>query len=471
MSITAIGRYKLLRDLGQGAAAHVFLARDPTSGRQVVVKLLALAYTADPAFAERFERALKALVALQHPGLVPTVDYGREEEQFFVVQRYMPGGTLADRLDGRPMLLSEVLVILERLAGALDAAHAAGIVHGDLNPAHILYDINGRAFITDLGLAPLLQGDGTASQPGLPGLAGTPPSAGWERFVTPAYMSPEQAAGEPADARTDVYALGVVLFEMLTGRLPFAAVTAEGMVRQQVEEAVPHLSATDLGHLVLPAEFNQVMARALAKDRDQRYPTAGVLAGALGSMFLAPSAPAEAPATFEEETPAEDEEPAHAPIPPPPPTLVAFEPTGREPAEILRIEPTRVPPFPPRVLAWGAGGAGIIVILLLLWLARVNHVGGWGLPPTPTATATFTASPTFTPTPLPTDTATVTPSATSTPTVTPSPTPTLRPTRTPAPTRTRTPTTTATRLPPATPTATNTQAGAAPLPIPATATP
>src|SRR5688500_2786413 len=121
MSSQSIGRYRLLRDLGQGAAAHVYLARDPTSGRQVAVKILAATYTGDPGFAEQFERTLKTLAALDHPYLVPLLDFGQEEGQFFVVQRYLPGGTLADRLDGRPMLLAEVLVIFERLSAALDA--------------------------------------------------------------------------------------------------------------------------------------------------------------------------------------------------------------------------------------------------------------------------------------------------------------------------------------------------------------
>jgi serine/threonine protein kinase len=478
MSTSAIGRYRLLRDLGQGTTAHVYLARDPSSGRQVAVKLLTQAYTAAPGFPAAFESALQALVGLDHPYLVPTLDFGSEDEQFYVVQRYMPGGTLADRLDGRPMLLSEVLVILERLAAALDAAHTAGVFHGDFNPAHVLFDINGRAFITDLGLAPLLQGAGTATQPGLPGLPGALPSAGWERFVTPAYMSPEQAAGESIDGRCDVYALGVIIFEMLTGRQPYVAVTPEGVTRQQMESAVPSLSDTALAQLVLPPEFNQVIARALAKDRDQRYPTAGVLVEAMRAMFLeAPEPAAPSPLVVPDLAPsaltdlAEPGEPV-SPPPPPPSTLAAFEPTGREPAEILRAEPPEPPPAPPRTLWLGLGGIGLFIVIALLALARWANVGGWGLPPTPTATATFTATATHTATAVPSDTPTITPSAT--PTVTPSPTPTRtrRPTRTPS----RTPTATVTRTsaptqPPFTATPTNTVAAAAPLPLPATATP
>lgn len=473
MSTITVGRYRLLRDLGQVAAAHVYLARDPNTGRQVAVKVLATAFTAEPSFADNFDRTLKALLALNHPHLVPVLDFGRDEEQFFVVQRYLPGGTLADRLDGRPMLLAEVLVILERLSGALDAAHAAGFVHGDLNPEHIAFDINGRAFITDLGLAPLLQGAGTASQPGLPGLPVPPASAGWERFVTPAYMSPEQAAGEAADSRSDVYALGVIVFEMLTGQQPFVALDADELARQHLEHAVPSLSEAALAQLVLPSEFNQVMARALSKQRDWRYPTAGVLADAMRSMFLMGSAsdvavtPPPSPAVPDVAEPA----PKH---PPPPPTLVAFEPTGREPAEILRRDPPVAPPASPRLFMLGLGGAGLGLVVLLLSLARWTHFGGWGLPPTstptltavPTASATATPVPTSTPSPPPTATHTASPSPTLTVTRTPSPTRTPTRTVTPSATRTRLPT-----RPPFTATPTETEAGAAPLPLPATPTP
>ncbi len=289
-------------------------------------------------------------------------------------------------------------------------------------------------------------------------------------------MSPEQAAGEAVDARGDVYALGVILFEMLTGRQPFVAGTAADLVRQQREAPVPQLSAAALTQLVLPEEFNQVMARALSKDPGRRYPTAGVLADAMRSMFLeAPTAPASiptVPALPEDEAP----DPAAATIPPPPPTLVAFEPTGREPATILRAGPTYSPPAPPRLsmLTVGLGGGGLALVILLLALARWMNLGGWGLPPTPTSTATATATATFTPTPVPTSTPTSTPSATLTPSPTPTATASDTPTRRPTATRTLSPTATNTRpptQPPFTPTATSTIAGAAPLPLPATATP
>jgi serine/threonine protein kinase len=316
MAAQSIGRYRILRELGRGATATVYLARDPGSGRQVAVKILAPAFTAAPDFADRFEQTLKALVALEHPYLLSPHDYGRDEEQFFVVMRYLPGGTLADRMDGRPMLLAEVVPLLQRLAEALDAAHTAHLLHGDIHPADVLFDLHERAVLADLGLAQLLD-----------------PVAGPSPTGTAAYMSPEQIAGQPIDGRADVYALGIVLFEMLTGRQPYSGATPQELLRQHLEQPVPQLSAAALAHLVLPLEFNQVIARALAKNRDYRYPTAGVLAEAVRTTFL--MAPADSNA---------EAEPPRAP-----PLLVE---TPRRAAPPLLVETPRraappVVPMPP----------------------------------------------------------------------------------------------------------------------------
>ena len=229
MAPPSIGRYRILRELGRGATATVYLARDPGSGRQVAVKVLAPSFTAAPDFAGRFEQTLKALAGLEHPYLLTPHDYGRDEEQYFIVMRYLPGGTLADRMDGRPMLLAEVVPLLQRLAEALDAAHTAHLLHGDLHPADVLFDLHERAVLADLGLAQLLD-----------------PVAGPSPTGTAAYMSPEQIAGQPIDGRADVYALGIILFEMLTGRQPYAGGTPQELLRQHLEAPVPQLSGAAL---------------------------------------------------------------------------------------------------------------------------------------------------------------------------------------------------------------------------------
>ncbi len=458
MATQKISGYRILRELGRGGTASVFLARDPASGRQVALKILAAPFTTHPEFPERFEQTLKALVALAHPYLVPVYDYGGESGQYFIVMRYMPGGTLADRLDGRPMLLAEVVPILQRLAEALDAAHTAGLVHGDLNPAHVLFDIQGRAFLADLGLAPLLHHVGAADegQPALPGVP-APLAGGWARFVTPAYMSPEQAAGEgEIDGRSDVYALGVMLFEMLTGLQPFQAAAPDEVIRLHQEAPPPQLSEGALARLVLPAEFNLMLARAFAKRREARYPTAGVLVEAVRSTFLTAAAPAETePVTGPPLAPPEEPPPEERPAPlSRPPGVV---PLG-EPVEIVRAEPLDVPAGRPRAFLFGVGGIGLAVIAVLIGLARVTNFGGWGLPPT--STATFTLAATLAPAATATTTATetATPTSTATASRTPTASPSLAPTTTSTSTATDTATATrtATRrptLPPA-PTAT-----------------
>src|SRR5205085_9554529 len=164
----------------------VYLARDPSSGQQVAVKVLAENFTSAPDFEARFQTEMQALKALDHPGLVKLVDFGREGTQYFVVGRYLPGGMLADRLEGRPLLLAEVVPILKRLADALDAAHTAGIVHGNLSPANVLFDLGQRSYLADLGLSHLIA-----------------PTAGPALSGAPEYMSPEHAQGGAADGRSD----------------------------------------------------------------------------------------------------------------------------------------------------------------------------------------------------------------------------------------------------------------------------
>ena len=461
MAIQNIGRYRILRELGRGATATVYLARDPGSGRQVAVKILAAAFTAAPDFSDRFGQTLAALVSLEHPYLVSPHDYGRDGDQFFVVMRYLPGGTLADRMDGRPMLLAEVVPILQRLAEALDAAHTAHLLHGDLHPADVLFDLHERGFLADLGLAQLLD-----------------PVAGPSPTGTAAYMSPEQIAGQAIDGRADVYALGILVFEMLTGRQPFSGDTPQEMLRQHVEQPVPQLSAAVLSHLVLPLEFNLVIARALAKNRDHRYPTASVLAEAMRTMFLM------SPADSAETAPAPVEPPPNEPpqLPLPLPPIMAAAPPPRAdatpgaasaavpvpppaakpalesdsftpaptPAELVR-EPEPPPRRGPARILLGLAGLGLVLAFLAIW--RWPDIRAAIVPPTATATSTSTS--TLTPTVAPTSTPPTTLTSTTAP-ATATATPTASPSQTSTTTATASDTATVTPAPTDTPTATHT---------------
>ena len=352
MAVQKIGRYRVLRELGRGSAAIVYQGRDPDSGKQVALKVFYTNVIRAAGFAERFHALLPTVAALEHPYLVPLLDWQQEggeapgdDVAYYLVQRYMPGGSLAERMDGRPMLLAEVVPILQRLAEALDAAHTAGLLHGAVNPGHVLFDLNNRAFLADLGLALLLHDLPTGGAVPLPGMPAGRPAG------LPAYWSPEQITGLPLDGRADVYALGVMVFEMLTGRQPYVAEATGGLLLQHLEAPVPQLSEAQLAQLVLPAEFNHVLARALAKNRDARYPTAGILAEAMRAVFLmAPgdlaalderAAQLAAPVTL---TPPPAATPPAAPAPEQTPTVI--EPEAAAPEAVTPVPPEAPPAAP-----------------------------------------------------------------------------------------------------------------------------
>jgi serine/threonine protein kinase len=199
------GRYEIESELGRGGMSTVYLANDPRFGRKVALKVMSQTLRDDPTFRGRFEREARIIATLEHPAIVPVYDYG-EDRAPYLVMRYMPGGTLADRIISGPLTLETAVPIIQRLAGALDHAHEHGVIHRDLKPGNILFDQYNNAFLTDFGIVKLVQGSNTALTAS--GVIGTP-----------AYMSPEQIHGETSlDGRSDIYTLGIILFEMLTGR-------------------------------------------------------------------------------------------------------------------------------------------------------------------------------------------------------------------------------------------------------------
>src|SRR5260221_2331084 len=200
------GRYRLDEMLGRGGMSEVWAATDTELGRRVALKLLAP--NADTA---RFEREARAVASLGHPNITQLYDYGQEDGRPYMVLESLPGGTLEERVqDGRPLPDRETAQIAAELASGLAHAHSRDVVHRDLKPANVLFDEEGRAKLADFGIARMAAGEGTLTE------AGTV-------LGTAAYISPEQAAGEPASAASDGYSLGVMLFRMLTGRLPFTS--------------------------------------------------------------------------------------------------------------------------------------------------------------------------------------------------------------------------------------------------------
>jgi len=257
-----IDRYEIRNELGHGGMATVYYAYDPRVGREVAIKVLLKEFTNDPMFRQRFEREVKSVVSLEHSAIVPVYDYGESDDQPFLVMRYMQGGTLADKLKDGNLDLDEAGTIMARVGTALDQAHARGIVHRDLKPGNILFDQYENAFLSDFGIVKLASSGHTLTDAG--GIVGTP-----------AYMSPEQVQGEAdIDGRTDIYALGVILYECLTGTIPFNADTPMGVAIKHVTEPVPKLMDVKPD---IPEEVSHVIEKALAKKREERYSTAGEL--------------------------------------------------------------------------------------------------------------------------------------------------------------------------------------------------
>lgn len=263
-----IGRYEVKRELGRGGMATVLVAFDPEFEREVAVKVLPREFLHDPHFRARFKREAKIIAALEHPAIVPVYDYGEDDGQPFIVMRLMPGGSLADRLKQGPLTLPEVARIFTRLAGALDEAHRRGIIHRDLKPGNILLDSQGDPYVSDFGMAKLTQGASSFSGSTIMG--------------TPAYMSPEQAKGEhDLDGRSDIYALGAILFEMLTGKLPYDADSPMGIAVKHITEPVPRILDVKPD---LPPGCEDVIRQAMAKDRRDRFPTANALVTTLQTL-------------------------------------------------------------------------------------------------------------------------------------------------------------------------------------------
>ncbi|MBK7897403.1 MAG: protein kinase [Anaerolineaceae bacterium] len=289
------GRYEIESELGRGGMATVYLAHDPRFGRKVALKVMSHALRDDPTFRGRFEREARIIATLEHPAIVPVYDYGESDGQPFLVMRYMPGGTLADRIIARPFSLEAAVPIIQRLAGALDHAHQQGVIHRDLKPGNILFDQYNNAFLTDFGIVKLAHG-GTVSLTGS-GVIGTP-----------AYMSPEQIHGEKSlDGRSDIYTLGIILFEMLTGRKPYRAETPIKQMMAHVLTPTPSIRALKPD---LPEAFEPVMQRVLAKERDERFATAAELTEAISQTLYGLALPSlqEEPTPARAQPPIEPEE-------------------------------------------------------------------------------------------------------------------------------------------------------------------
>ncbi|NDJ52202.1 MAG: serine/threonine protein kinase, partial [Chloroflexi bacterium] len=266
-----IGRYEVIQELGRGGMAVVYLARDPQFNREVAIKVLPAELTFDPQFSARFAREAQAIASLEHVAILPVYDYGEYEGRPFLVMRYMRGGSLAQHIEAysRGMPLAETVSIVDRVADALDTAHQRGIIHRDLKPGNILLDERGNPYLADFGIVKLAESSHTLTGSGMIG--------------TPAYMAPEMMNEGSVTALLDVYALGVSLYQMLTGQQPFKAETPIGIIMAHVAKPVP--SVLDQ-RPDLPPPIQTIVARAMAKDPTQRYQSAPEISRDLQRLLL-----------------------------------------------------------------------------------------------------------------------------------------------------------------------------------------
>ncbi len=389
MEFDAVGRYRILRELGRGGMGSVYVARDPHLPREVALKLLRPDQSGDANLRSRFQREAQTIAGLEHFAVVPVYDYGEVDGRLYLVMRLMRGGTLKERLRGGPLPRDLQFSIVERIASALDRAHASSMVHRDLKPANILFDDDGKAYLSDFGIVKLYEGESNLTRTG--GILGTP-----------TYMAPEQGLGRPVDHRSDIYSLGVVLYEMVTGRVPFQADTAVATVLKHVNEPLPPPRSIHPG---VSDHVERVLLRALAKEPQERF----VSAGEMAKTLLSPPSAVWAGATMLEQAPQ---------VPP-----AAPAPSRRRPRSVYLA---------------GAVGAVLLLSLLAGGLWALSGQGQEDRLRTPaaiisdselaeSATEEIAAAATATPTPTATVMLTPTPSATATtiPTAMPTATPTV----------------------------------------------
>jgi serine/threonine protein kinase len=268
-----LAHYKILERLGAGGMGEVYRARDTRLGRTVAIKVLVESIAGDQDRRARFLQQARASAALSHPNIAALYEIGEDQDQLFLVFEYVPGETLKSVIAGRPLNPRRAIDLAVQIADALADAHVQGVVHRDLKPGNIIVTPKGNAKLLDFGLSEWTAGGAERKQAAQ---AATTTSAA--AAATVAYLSPEQALGEAGDHRTDIFSLGIILFEMLTGRLPFTA-TASAPIALQIVQAPAAIPSALLRSL--PVELDAIVARALAKSLDQRYESVVTMAAEL----------------------------------------------------------------------------------------------------------------------------------------------------------------------------------------------
>jgi serine/threonine-protein kinase len=418
---TLAGRYEIREAIGEGNFSVTYRATDKVLGRDVAVKVLREQYVQHAGFTSRFENEARAAALISHPNVIQVFDYGREDDIAFIVMQYVPGLSLKEYIrDHAPLSIDESTEFTRQILDGLAAIHEAGIIHRDIKPQNVLMSNQRLLKLTDFGIARLESASAGLTESGT-------------ALGTAAYMAPEQASGQTLGHETDLYAVGVILYEMTTGKLPFPGDNPVQVMYRHVNEEPPPPRAINPS---IPVTVEAFILRAMSKDPGARFPSARAMRDALVSpgMVAAPRRrePVVDPSGVTAVTTAVG---AGAPPGAPPVYEYADDEGGR-----------RRP--------WGIILALAALLLVLGLVAAIALAGNGDDDAEPTvlagADATATVEPTATETPEPTATAepTETPEPTATPSPTPEPTATPEPTQTPEPTVTPTPEPTQTPAPP-----------------------
>ena len=261
--------YQIVAPLGEGGMAAVYKAFQPSMDRYVALKILPRQFASEELFIARFEQEAKVVAQLQHPHILPVFDYDQAEGYTYIVMPFLQSGNLTDLLTGQPLPLDQINKVISQIGDALDYAHSQGLVHRDIKPSNVMLDERGNCLLTDFGITKIVESSSKLTVTG-------------SILGTPAYMSPEQGMDQQLDGRSDIYSLGIMFYEMATGRVPFQAETPIAVVVKHMNDPLPPPRQVNPG---LPESIKRVILKALSKEAQDRYATAGDMVQALQSAI------------------------------------------------------------------------------------------------------------------------------------------------------------------------------------------